>query len=193
MKKTFILILATLGFVATGKSDLITFEDLSPGPSFMQVFNGYHGLQWSNCLVVDGLSQPEDTGYRTGIVSPTNVVFDADANPMTIGVLNGVFDLTSGYFTAAYFSPMLLEAQGYRNGQVVYDNVYSIDTVTPLFITFDYLGIDRVTFTPYTEGGPSQFVMDNLTVNVPEPGTLALMAAGAALLGLRSMRTARRR
>jgi hypothetical protein len=193
VKKIVILFAVLLGFVSPGKSDLITFEDLSPGPSFLEVFNGYHGLQWSNFYVVDAMSEPEDSGYRTGMVSPTNVVFDANADPATLSVASGVFDLNSGYLTAVSFSPLLLEAIGYRNGQAIYDDVYRLDTTGPLLANFNFLGIDRVTFTPYTEGGPSQFVVDNLTVSVPEPGGAALLAAGAAMFGLRRLRARRQR
>lgn len=143
-------------------------------------------------MVIDAMAEPEESGYRAGMISPTNVVFDADAAPATISLFNGVFDLTSGYFTAATDSPLLLEAMGYRNGELVYDEVYSLNTVEPLFVTFNYNSVNRMTFAPFTEGDASQFVVDNLTVNVPEPGAVSILVAGASLFVLRRWRIQRR-
>jgi hypothetical protein len=62
-----------------------------------------------------------------------------------------------------------------------YDNTYTLKTAGPLLVNFNYLGVDEVNFislggthhSGYTGNG-TQFVMDNLTVTVPEPNALSL-------------------
>ena len=51
--------------------------------------------------------------------------------------------------------------------------------------TFNFSGIDKLTFVPDDYNGQKSFMVDNMTLTsaVPEPPTYALFAAGFGLIG----------
>jgi hypothetical protein len=172
----------------------LTFDDLLgwPWP------NPYNGLNWINflpenvpTLIAEGFSP---SGYQAGLVSGPNVVYNAGGNPASIS-RSAAFDFDSAYMTAAIMDNLQLEVKGYLNGNLKYDNTYTLSATSPTLIHFNCLGVDTVNLissggTPhgypnFAPGG--QFAMDNLTVNlspVPEPGAVSLLMLGAAVVVL---------
>lgn len=181
MKLFFVLIYLAAAAGAFGET--LTFDDLSPGDGIINVPNGYGGLNWNNFLVFNPTLVDPGTGYQNGMVSAPNDVFDGYATPASI-TDSQPFNLDSAYLTAAYYDGLNLEVQGYNGSDLLYNNTYTVNTEGPLLVDFNYVGVTEVVFTPYlslSEGTSSQFVMDNLTVDVPEPGTVGLCLVGAVL------------
>ncbi len=178
---------AFLGAATAGNAqELLMFDDLPaiyPTPTDLNLIpNGYGGLNWNNFGVIDGLKVTPDYGYYTGVVSPPNVAFNEYGDPASISVSKGLFDLDSAYLTAALNlgTPLNIQVQGFVGTTLLYNNTYTVNNSGPTLVNFDYLGVNRVTFT----SSPAEvFAMDNLTVTVPEPGTCLLISVAAALGG----------
>ena len=170
---------------------VIGFDDLFtyPGGDNNVVPNGYGEIQWSSFNFVNGLNNPlNPSGYQNAVVSANNVAFNAYGGPAQISSQN-LFDLNSGYFTAAWSDGLQMEVQGFAGGHLLYENTYTLDTTAPLFIEFGFLNVDQVNFSSYggvghyQYVGGDQFVMDDIVVTVPEPRRLAFLIL-VALLGL---------
>ena len=136
--------------------DLLTFDDLLPYPVFMP--SGYGGLHWQGFGVIDGSVLDATLGYRTGLVSPDNVAFNLFGNPVSISS-DTPFALKSAYLTELVANRMQLRVSGWLGTTLAYDNTYVLNAAGPLFVEFNYVAVDRVTFTPMPG---SIFVMDNL-------------------------------
>jgi hypothetical protein len=145
---------------------LLTFDDLSPGRDWALIQNGYGGLKWNYFGVFSGELRPLTEGYRTGMVSPTNVAFNLYGEPASIACPNS-FDLHSAYLTAAFITGMQIRVQGFLGSNLIYDHSYVVNNGAPTFIDFNYVGVDHVTFTSFPE---SPFVMDNVAVSVNSDG-----------------------
>ena len=197
LKPTVILLSsASMAFGTT-----ITFDDLSAGISgsgnYPALANGYGGLNWNNFSAVDGTdSATASGGNHSGVVSSKNIAFNGFGSPASIS--GSAFNLTSGYFTALWSDNLQLEVKGYVGATLTYDNSYTLSTLGPLLINFNFLGVDLVQFvssggtpnTAYTGSG-THFGLDNLTINggntVPDAAATGLMLS-TALLGLAVLR-----
>src|SRR5664279_109611 len=106
--------------IAVGFTDTLTFDDLPTSHgSFAAPPNGYGGVNWNNFQAVDGTTESPQTGYRTGMVTPNNVLFDGFANPAFITNVD-LFTLSSGYVTAALVDGLHLEVQGFDGTSLLY-------------------------------------------------------------------------
>ena len=190
----FLICSVLAGASTTGSAaSLLTFDELPtpqviPGENYGPITNGYGGLRWDNFDVLDGAIEPTGRGYHDGMVSPDNVAFNPYGSPASISIAGGLFDLNSAYMSLALNldTPLNVEVQGYRGATLLYDNTFTVNRFAPTLLTFDYLGIDRVSFLP----SPSQeFAMDNLTVTIPEPGTVTLLILGTVWLAAGSCRS----
>jgi hypothetical protein len=133
------------------------------------------------------------SGYQNGVLSANNVAFNGSGNPAELSS-SGPFDLNSAWLTAAWNDGLQLEVQGFAGGTLLYDQTYTLNAAAPTLLAFNYLGVDEVSFSSSGginhgyDGSGTQFVMDNLTVSVPEPSTIGLVifsAAGVGLVGSR--------
>jgi hypothetical protein len=172
--------LTYLGFVFTlcaGEPALLTFDELPfvgqapPPPYHAYIPDGYGGLSWPNFKVTDGTQFEAEYGYRTGIVSSNNVIFNAFGDPGAIAALTS-FDLHSAYLTSGVISNMGVRVQAYVGQVLKYDDTYQVNTKGPVFIEFNYAGVDIVTFTsvPPPPWGPHPVVLDNVLVSVNRDG-----------------------
>jgi len=176
----------------------ITFDDLSGG----SIPNGYGGLNWSNFYSLNG-----DTyglsGYQNGVVSHSNVVYNAYGDPAAVS--GSPFTFNSAYFTAAWNDRLNIEAIGYLAGTAIYDTTFVVNTSGPTLETFNWSNIDEVYFRSSGgvnhgyNGGGEHFAMDNFTINgspaaVPEPASLivwfVLGGGGIAMSRLRKRKAA---
>ena len=151
----------------------------------MQV--SYQGLNWGNFGVWNSqvyASGGNTDGFVLGMVSPPNVAYNLGGDPVTIhSFLHGTnFNFFSVYLTSGLASNLNIEVQGFRSLNLLYDQSVTVGTTNPTLFTFNFLDIDKLTFTP-SGGFPTWIVMDNLNFElVPEPCTLFLTVAGALLL-----------
>ena len=179
----------TIAFSDT--TTIITFDDIQSvtGPeNYPVVPNGYNGFQWSNFLVIDALDSQIPSGGQNGTVSSRNVAFNSGGSPADFSS-SGAFALDSAYLTAVWNDGLRVEVQGFVGTTLTYDNTYILKTAGPLLVNFNYLGVDEVNFissggTHHSgySGDGTQFVMDNLTVTVPEPSTFAVIGLGSLAL-----------
>jgi hypothetical protein len=160
----------------------LTFEDLTPGPPLTT----YQGFQWSGFYAINGATATNN-GYYNAVVSPYKIIGDVDGRSASISNSGAFFsfNLNSAYLTAELNDGLQVEVQGFIGSTLAYDNTYTVNTTGPTLINFNYFGINRVTFIPsggtlhpgYTDAGvhDQNFAMDNLTLNVPEPGAITLL------------------
>src|SRR5439155_6509359 len=155
---------ATLFFCGNARA-VITFDDL---PQFA-VPNGYQGFNWNNFFAVAGDDPAVNpSGYQAAVVSPHNVAFNGFGNPAIVSDSH-LFNLNSGYFTAAWKDNLQVQVIGRLLGLDVYNNTYVLSTTSPTFIAFNYLGIDEVKFVSsggtHHFGSGEEFAMDNLDIS----------------------------
>jgi hypothetical protein len=185
MKKTVLATLMCLASTFAGATT-ITFDDLN---QFQGVANGYQGLNWNGFTIID-TTQYASSGYVNGVVSKNNVAFTYESYGSFSTV--GTFAFNSVYLTSAWNNGANVVVTGSLAGKDLYARTLTLGTAAPTLETFDWTGIDKVRFavsggTPAGyNGGGSFLAFDNLTVNeaphgdVPEPGSLALLALGVA-------------
>ena len=184
------LVLLTLLSPAGNASTLLTFDDI-PNADNTELFDGYAGFNWDQFYAKQTSLSP-NSGYANGTVSSPNVAFNWFANPATISSATP-FDLTSGYFTAAWNDGLTVVAIGYLGAVQVAAHTFVIDTSGPTLEVLNFLGVDSVTFTssggvhnPNFTGEGTHFALDNLLINgsaVPEPSTF-FMSGIAVIAGL---------
>jgi hypothetical protein len=179
---------ALLAAPAAATPITLTFEHASPNGDYIP--NGYGGLDWDQFIAfeVPTSGTPPGTGYEHGTISGSWVAFPFYGVPATISRSAG-FNLYDGYFTAAWRDDLSVEAQGFRNGLMVYDQFWMLDHDAPSLLTFNFLDVDSVTFiatggvNAVLGGDGTNFAMDDLRVaQTPIPAALPLFAT--ALGGL---------
>jgi hypothetical protein len=153
-----------------------TFDDL-PG-NFESVPNGYRGVNWNNFNCLNAVTYyGNPSGYGAGVVSPNNVAYNSGGDPASL-TSPTPFNFFSAEMTAAWNDNLILEAKGYVNGVLTYDQTYALSATAPTLITFNYLGVTEVDLitsggTPHPGYGgfsATQFAMDDVTI-VTSPGT----------------------
>ena len=184
-------ILLTLHATPARSQTLVTFEDLSAAPPG-NIPKGYEGLVWSNLWVLNGIivgTGMGTNGYYYGVVSPSNVAFNAGGNPAEIDSATN-FNFFSAYLTGTWNSNLNIEVEGFNGAKEIYDTIVVASATNATLFTFNYLDIDRLYFDSYggqsagfTDGGGVIFVMDNFMFEfIPEPSTLLLAALGGISL-----------
>jgi hypothetical protein len=179
----------------TSAATLITFDD------FLDIRNGdgtliankYASLVWSNFGIGNEILHTINngpSGYYYGMVTPSNVAFNAFGDPAEIKAVGTNFNFLSAYLTGAWNSNLNIEVQGFRGGALIYDQTVVAAATNPTLFAFNYLDIDRLYFSSF--GGQSagfssspgeNFAMDNFTFEVvPEPSSLLLTSAGVLTL-----------
>lgn len=175
---------------------VVTFDDLSAGASGSLITNGYRSLSWSNFWCENAIlftSIHGSNGYLNGMVSPSNVAYNANGNSAEIDSRGTNFEFLGAYLTGAFNSNLSIEVRGFRGAAVLYDTTVIASATNATLFTFDYLDIDRLQFNafggqdagfPAGDGvGGTWFAMDNFTFEfIPEPSSLLLTVGGALLL-----------
>ena len=182
----------TLSMVSPCSATLVTFEDLSETGTGAFIPSGYQGLVWSNFVAVNAIIETANNGLSGiyyGMVTASNVAFNAFGDPAEIDSTGTNFSFLSAYLTGVFRSNLNVEVRGFRNGSLLYDQIAVVAATTPTPFTFNYLDIDRLTFN--SSGGDNAgfggiagtFVLDNLTFEfVPEPSSFLLTAAATLML-----------
>jgi hypothetical protein len=205
--RTAALVMVAASWIAVSQpasAVVLTFDDLpDPGAGLSSVPNGYGGLNWSNMGYMDpaariagGTNVP---GYLNGTVSQPDVAFNGGG---TLAVVSdGTFTFNGAYLTGAWNDNLNVTVIGKLGAAQLYSQTVVVNTQTPTFFNFNYVGIDTLNFsssggTPhgFTGGSGTQFAMDNFTINnVPEPSSVALLSVGAIGLAITARRRTRKR
>jgi hypothetical protein len=183
--------LLTLSTTFVWSQTVVTFDELTDSTTGTFIPTGYEGLSWSNFSYltpflmtnVSGL-----TGYYYGMVSLSNVAFNAGGTPAEINSATN-FNFLSAYLTGAWNSNLNIQVEGFNGTNLLYNQTVVASATDATLFTFNYLDIDRLYFDSF--GGEPAFggtarenlVMDNMTFEfIPEPSSLLLTALGAAIL-----------
>ncbi|WP_069791059.1 PEP-CTERM sorting domain-containing protein (plasmid) [Cyanobacterium sp. IPPAS B-1200] len=187
-----------LSVAGTAQAVVLTFDDVTQGSS-AEIPNGYGGLNWSNFWVLKGTSQPGN-GYEKGIVSGDYVAFNSFANPAEI--TGSLFDFNGAFLTAAWNDGLSVLVEGFNSGTNLYSQTVVVNTTSPTWFDFNFLGVDRLRFSsfggvqnPNLSVSDTHFAMDNFTFNetqaVPEPTSL-IGILGLGAFGVISLRKRKR-
>lgn len=170
----------------------ITFDDLI-STTGLPISNGYAGLTWNNFWELNGdLSSLSTSGYKTGVVSHSNVAFNAYGNDASFSAATP-FTFNSAYLTAAWVDGLSVQVTGYLSGIQTNTSLLTVSTSVHTLEIFNWSNVDQITF--HTSGGSfgnMQLAMDNLTISpVPEPETRGLILSGLVLVGVAAQRLKR--
>jgi PEP-CTERM motif-containing protein len=179
--------------LSVSRGILITFDDVSAAsPPGTLLQNGYQGFVWSNFWVLNAVPFGTSSGYHNGLISNSNVAYNAFGNPSGISAIGGNFNLVSAYLTAAYTSNLSVQVQGFRGQSLVYGQTAVVTWTGPSLVMLNFQNIDHVEFDSFGGldagiGGSldnnQQFVMDDLNVEpVPEPSVILLVGIGTLVL-----------
>jgi hypothetical protein len=194
MKKIALAALLAASF-GVAHAELITFEGVSTASAIPA---GYGGLNWSSFYTLNATpANYAHSGYIHATESGTYVAFNSGGNPASISATSAAgFDLTDGFFTAAWNNGLNISAQAtFENGTTA-SRSFLVNTSGPTDVVFDWTDLKSVRFSsfggtlqPGFSGKGTQFAIDNLNATpVPEPGNVALLLAGIGLLGVISRR-----
>jgi opacity protein-like surface antigen len=173
---------AALFAAPAAKADVITFDDLTGSGDL----TSYMGITWSNASYYDGLQDPytaksgAERIYNSDHLSPLTLLFGGDV------------EFNGAWFSGYDFSNPFFEL--YNDGSLVGTSGSLVLSNSPQFLASGYAGpVDEVRVLAADNNGLRNFyVMDDVTFNggaqdVPEPGTLALLA-GFGVTGLMVIR-----
>jgi hypothetical protein len=186
-------ILLTFSTISTCLATVVTFDDIPNADApYPYLTNGYESLNWTNFACLDAIHERAVNGVSGGyygMVSPSNIVFNAFGNPAEIDATGMSFNFLSAYMTGAWRSNLNIQVQGFSGATLLYSTTVVVSATSPTLFAFGYLDVNRLTFN--SSGGQyagfgsdaSTFVMDNFTFEfIPEPSTVLLTGIGVLLL-----------
>jgi hypothetical protein len=210
-KLAFLASFAALSLAGPASAKLITFDDLANVNVYQNIPNPYDGFDWSSHFrYLNGADYPYPSGYQNGVVSASNVAFNAKGLPVNFS-RRMPFELDSFDLTAAWRNGLEVTVTGYLNGVMVDSATLIANQSGPTLETFNW-DVNKVVFQSF--GGASvgwfdgyQFVLDNLRIGpvpeelirvnsfgaVSESSTWALMLLGFAGLGCAAYSRPKRR
>lgn len=186
------------------RADFINFGGLTGAEAPLP--SGYAGFTWNNFSSLNTQTDVNvmPSGYQyanTDAASP-NVAFNLFGSPASMSRAT-LFSFYGGSFTAAWRDNLVLDVQGYRNGSLLYDQTFTLNSTQPTLINVNFHGIDTLTFTssggtvhgwvplkPASHPPLTQFAMDDLSVasgdvsSTPEPSSLVLLLSGSLAAGV---------
>ena len=192
-------------FTFSAHAATLDFEGISHGSDgYYWNMPAYAGYQWSNFGLMDQSvytkAYGDDySGFVRGATSGVNQIFNLSGNDAAITRSGGgLFDFNSANMISAWLSDHAVKVTGWLNGIAAYEKVVTLQKTSTQSLSFDFIGIDKLTFSSVKEGRPSyeptQFILDDMALTVaavPEPSTYAMLIAGLGVIGLVSRRCKR--
>lgn len=162
-------------------STTITFDDLPTATTEAEIADGYSGFNWDNFYILTPTSSIySSSGFVNGLVSATNVAFNAWAEPAAFSSTSA-FTFVSAYVTKGWETGVT-HFDGYVGNTLTYSVDVSSTKDAPTLATFNWVGVTKVVVSDANKTGQS--VVDNITVAaVPEPETYAMLLAGLGMVG----------
>lgn len=177
----------------SANADLYDFESVVLNGSEYKAVGQYNDLQFENMYVMNVPNfndlVDDQNGYEFSANSGDQVAFNNGGDELTIS--GDRFSLSGGWFTAAWRDGLQLRVVGQRHGVDIYDSTHTLSAFESSWIQLGMFDLDSVTFSSWggehtwTAGNGSHFAMDDLAIQVPAPGAMALLGVAGA--------TARRR
>jgi hypothetical protein len=160
------------GGCGAGQTELVLNFDNFTGKS-SKVPSGYKGFSWGNAFHLNTTAYSiSNSGYKNGMVSPSNVLFSGSGNDIVIS--RPSFRVLSGYFNAAWQYNLTLVVEGKKRGLSVFVKEMDLNADSPLFYEFENLDLDELslhsisgTNDPQFLGSGKHFLVDDLTVCLP--------------------------
>jgi hypothetical protein len=168
---------------AKAVTTVLDFENIYTFPSeaYGAMPPGYGGFTWNNRAW--WLTQ----AYFPNAVMGNVALYNRRAEPISIA-LNGHYSFEGAYITSIHRASIDVGVRGWRDGQLIYDQVITTGNAAPTFFTFGFEHVDTLDFSVVSSRA-AYFTVDNLTVIPnPEPSTLMLLGSGIIGLGLWRMR-----
>lgn len=183
---------ALLGTMAVGsvQAQTISFEEVPTNPAGLNNnFSSLSGFTFVNWNVATSTSLGSGTNATSGV----KFALGQDDLSSIFRSGNERFSVFTAWLSFRQFdltlpddSPVGITVNGYRPGDVTPTFVRMIMlTNTAQFVTFNWTDIEELSFETGNLVGPNRTValaMDDLSVVVPEPATIVLMATGLVLL-----------
>jgi len=110
---------------------IFTFDDVSP-VQYVQIQNGYGGLDWQNFFIQNAANTPP---FDTGMVSSPNVAFNGLGDPASISSGNHVH-VAVGLPHCRLRQCGADQSSGFTQGIQTYDNTYTINDNAPTLVNF---------------------------------------------------------
>ncbi len=180
------LLLLTVIFLGLSPAvaETINFDDLDPVWSHLQpVPPGYAGLDWKNFTsmhVATEYGKGTLTGYVTGMVTPEFIVFNENGLPAEFSSKEP-FTFVSACLTAAWLDGLEITVEGYLDEKLVETVTVTVSPAASQSFTFDFKGVNRVTFTPSggtavkgITGDGTFFALDNLEIADDTPQSTSI-------------------
>lgn len=137
------------------------FDDLMTSDAILEIPRGYAGLDWSYWVATNNRFYEGD-GYINATVSGDFVAYNSSGVPATIA-RERPFDFHGVYVTAAWprgETDGLVTVQGWRKGEVVYEDTFKLWNAGGVYFQADYSQVDKVTFAHSVY---ERIVIDNLS------------------------------
>jgi hypothetical protein len=175
------------------RADLINFAGLTAKSPEAIIPNGYDGFTWNNFNALntktDANVLPSGYGHADTDSHSPNVAFNVYGQPASM-TRKHPFSFYGGFFTGAWRDDLTIDVSGYRDGVLLYDKQFQVNSTAYTFESFDFTGIDELDFSStggivhgYVPGKPlshpplTQFAMDDL-LYVRDPGAATPDDAG---------------
>jgi hypothetical protein len=175
--------LALLGFsdASTASGNLATFDELNDPTGFgAPIPNGYQGLIWNGgsinafnflnaVILTNAATGYPQNGFFNGMVTVSNVAFNAFGSPAEIDSVGTNFTFISAYLTGAWNNNLSVEVQGFNGTNLVYDRTNVVQATAPTLVYYNFQNITRLYFNSFGgqnadfEGMGETFAMDNFS------------------------------